>query len=106
MERTAPGASSGFSAFVPTLLLALALVGWLAFQTTQILRERQQLSIARTSLEPQEQAATKIRSSLDAVAASTAKLAGDGNANARIIVEELRKRGVTINPAAGASKPP
>jgi hypothetical protein len=42
--------------------------------------------------------ATKLRGSLDAVATRTARLAGEGNANARVIVEELRKRGVTINP--------
>ena len=31
-------------AFVPLLLLALAVVGWLAFQTMQLLREREQLT--------------------------------------------------------------
>ena len=93
------------SAFVPLLLMALALVGWLAFQGAQLLREQQQLAVAQTSLQPQEEAASKVRASLDAVATATAKLAADGNANARVIVEQLRKRGVTINPAAGA-KPP
>ena len=103
MERTVLASSR--SAFVPTLLLAVAFVGWLAFQTVQLVRERQQLGLASAGLEPQEQAATKLRSSLDAVATSTAKLATEGNANARVIVEQLRKRGVTINPNGGA-KPP
>jgi len=95
---------AGASVFVPTLLLALAFVAWLAFQATQQMAERQQLGLAQTSLDQQEQAATKLRASLDALAVSTAKLAADGNANARVIVEELRKRGVTINSDA-ASKP-
>jgi regulatory protein YycI of two-component signal transduction system YycFG len=97
-------ASATSSVFIPTLLMALAFVAWLAFQATQQLTERQQLAVAQTNLEPQEQAATKLRASLDAIAVATAKLAADGNANARAIVEELRKRGVTIN-ADAASKP-
>jgi len=97
-------AQTGTSVFVPALLMALAVVAWLAFQAVQLVREQQQLSLAQTNLQPQEQAATKLRASLDAVATSTAKLAAEGNANARVIVEELRKRGVTINPP-GAPKP-
>lgn len=87
--------------FVPALLLALALVGWLGFQFSQLWFERQQLASVQQSLDPQEAAAKKVRLSLESVATSTAKLANDGNANARVIVEELRKRGVTINTPAG-----
>jgi hypothetical protein len=86
------------SVFVPALLLALAFVLWLAFQAVQLLREQQQLSVATANMQPQVQVATKMRAALDALATSTAKLAADGNANARVIVDELRKRGVTINP--------
>lgn len=93
------------SAFVPTLLMALAIVGWLAFQGVQLVRERLQLSELQTSLGAQAETATKLRASLDTVATATAKLAADGNENARVIVEELRKRGVTINPQ-GSLKPP
>lgn len=91
--------------FVPMLLLALAIVGWLAFQGAQLLRERQQLIELQTGLATQADAATKLRASLDAVATATAKLASEGNDSAHVIVEELRKRGVTINPQ-GAPKPP
>jgi uncharacterized protein HemX len=91
------------SAFVPALLLALAFVLWLAFQAVQLVREQQQLTVATANLQAQTQVATKLRAALDALATSTAKLAADGNANARVIVEELRKRGVTINPP-GAPK--
>jgi hypothetical protein len=95
------------SAFLPALLLSLAFVLWLAFQAVQLVREQQQLSLATVSLQSQVQVATKLRAALDALATSTAKLAADGNANARVIVDELRKRGVMIhpNPSAAASKP-
>ena len=91
--------------FVPMLLMALAIVGWLGFQSTQLWRERQQLKELQTGLASQADAATKLRASLDAVATATAKLASEGNDSARVIVEELRKRGVTINPQ-GVPRPP
>ena len=91
------------SGFIPTLLLALAFVAWLGFQAVQQWMERQQLTLAQANQEPQEQAANKLRASLEAVATSTARLAAAGNVNARVIVEELRKRGVTINPPGAAA---
>jgi hypothetical protein len=91
------------SVFVPWLL-AFAFVVWLGFQTYQLLSERQQLKLLRVGQDANLDAANKVRGSLDAVATSTAKLASEGNANARVIVEELRKRGITINPD-DAAKP-
>jgi hypothetical protein len=106
-NRTEAAGQASRSVFVPALLLALAFVLWLAFQAVQLVREQQQLSIATANLRSQVQVATKLRSALDALATSTAKLAADGNANARVIVDELRKRGVTINPnpTGPAAKP-
>ena len=101
-STAAAKAQAGVSLFLPILLLALAFVGWLGFQAMQQVSERQQLVQAQTHLDPQEQAATKLRASLDALAMATAGLAAQGNPNARVIVEELRKRGVTINPGAAA----
>jgi len=91
--------------FAPALLLSLAVVGWLAAQTWAQWADREQLAAATAGLEPQAQAATRLRASLDAVATQTARMAGEGNPSARVIVEELRKRGVTINPN-GATKAP
>ena len=91
--------------FVPIFLVSLALTLWLGFQTLQLVREQQQLEAVKVNLAPQELAATKLRTALDQVATATAKLAGEGNGNARLIVEQLRSRGVTINsPAASASR--
>jgi F0F1-type ATP synthase membrane subunit b/b' len=92
------------TAFVPLLLLAIAFVVFAGFQTLQMVTTRSQLSQAQVNLEPQIQQAAKVRASLDAVATATAKLATEGNGNAQVIVEQLRKRGITIN-AAGAAKP-
>jgi uncharacterized protein HemX len=99
-SRGDAGVRTQSSIFVPALLIALAVVVWFASQTVQLVRESSQLNTARTTLQTQEQNAVKLRASLDAVAASTAKLAVEGNSNARVVVDELRKRGVTINPSA------
>ena len=104
ITRVAPVSREARDISLPALLFALAFTGWLAFQTVQLVGERQALATARATLDPMTLNATKLRTALDALATATAKLAADGNANARVIVEELRKRGVTINPA-GAQKP-
>lgn len=85
-------------AFLPGLLVALALVVRLAFQAHPLLTERQPLKVLRLHQETAMETATKLRGSLDAVATRIARFAGEGNANARVIVEERRKRGVAISP--------
>lgn len=90
--------SAARSAFVPVLLLALAVVGWSGFQLAQLVIERSSLDATIAGQEPQLEQSKKVRAALDSLATRTARLARDGNANATLIVEELRKRGVTINP--------
>jgi hypothetical protein len=99
---TAIPATAANTAFLPLLLTILAVAGWFAFQSVQLVMEQQQMSKALSALETQQANATKLRSALDSVATATAKLAAEGNSNAIVIVDELRKRGITINPAASA----
>ena len=95
------------SPFVPLLLGGLALLGWLAFQTQQLANEREQLQATHAAQQQTVDNAAKLRGSLDALAADTQRMADTGNPNAKLLVEELRKRGITINPqAAAAAKPP
>ena len=105
--RTEAEQPSERSAFVPLLLAGLALLGWLAFQAQQQFTERQLLQTAYASQQQTVDNAAKLRASLDALAADTQRLSDRGNTNARALVDELRKRGVTINsaitPPAGAA---
>ena len=87
------------SAFTPLLLGGLAMLGWLAFQAQQLYVERQILQSAYASQQQTVDNAAKLRASLDALAADTQRLADAGNPNARALVDELKKRGVTINSA-------
>ncbi len=90
---------AGSSPFVPMLIFLLGMVAWSGFQLHQLSVEFDALGAARGSQEPQLQQAQRVRKALESVANETRKLADAGNANAKTVVDELRKRGVTINPA-------
>ena len=89
-------------------MLASAVLLWVLFQSYSLFNERQALLAAAAQLAPQAETATKVRASIDSIAAGVKRLADGGNANARVIVDELARRGVTINPnsapASGATK--
>lgn len=86
--------------FVPMLLATMALLVWLGFQAWGHYQDRLALQTAYANQQQTVDNATKLRASLDTLAADTQRLADTGNASARLLVEELKKRGVTINPAA------
>lgn len=81
----------------------LALVIWFSVHAWVLFSERSRLREAHTSQQQTVDNAGKLRQSLDGLAADTQRLADAGNPNARLLVEELRKRGVTINPNAQQS---
>ncbi len=102
-------ASTGSSSpgpFLPLTLFGGALVYWLGFQTWQLVVERGQLDQAFASQTRTMENAAQFRARLDKIARETQLLADKGNPNAKLLVEELRKRGVTINPNASAAGAP
>lgn len=78
-------------------LVVVAFALWTGFQTTQLLREHGTLQAIRASQETAVQEAAKLRTQLDSIARGTQELANQGNQNAKTIVAELQKRGITIN---------
>jgi hypothetical protein len=104
--KDSPAARPARSAFVPLLLGLLAISGSLSFQAWVQEQDRQQLQLARGALQPTVEQATKLRQSLDRLANDTQALADAGNGNARVLVDELRKRGVTINTNAARQAAP
>ena len=94
------------SVFVPLLIVAASFVIWTGFQSAQLLREHDALTAAHQGQGAQLQDAAKLRASLDSVASETRKLADDGNPNAKLIIDELKKRGVTISTTPAAQVPP
>jgi len=86
------------SPWLALTLLTVAMVAWFGFHTYQLVRERGMLQQAKVSQEPTIVQAQKLRAQLDAISKKTLELAQQGNAGATLIVEELARRGVTINP--------
>lgn len=95
-----------YGPLVPMLLTVTALLAWLGFQAWGQYQDRLALRTAYANQQQTVDNATKLRGALDLLAADTQRLAESGNASARLLVEELKKRGVTINPAAGAAVAP
>jgi Tfp pilus assembly protein PilO len=91
---------------LPLLFVIIALIVWSAFQTTQFYKERQNLKTAYASQEQVVANAKKMRAQLDTIAAGTKRLADQGNANAQLIVQQLAKNGININPDAQATAAP
>jgi hypothetical protein len=94
------------SAFFPILIVTVTLTLWAGFQTVELWRERAGLQTVKAHQETQIQNALKVRMQLDSIAKQMAGLAALGNAGAKTIVEELRKRGVTINLSAAPPTAP
>lgn len=84
------------SAFVPVLLMGVALAGWLGFQTVQLVVERNQLNAQTAALVSPLENAAKLRAQGDALVNATQALANQGNANAQRMLSDLQRRGITI----------
>jgi hypothetical protein len=93
----------------PVCLIALIVFSMLAFQTTQIVRERHMLNQTLEQQAPAVEQAQKVDAQLNALAAGTAKLAEKGDKNAEVVVAGMKRVGITLGPqpapAAPAGKP-
>lgn len=94
-----------YSPFLPLLLLVVAAVAWPAFQCYQLASEKEVLAKLYGNQNRQYEDATKLRNSLDTLARETALLADRGNPGAKLIVGELARRGISINPNAQVGSP-
>ena len=96
---------TAMSPFVPILVLALVMLAWFGFQATLLRAERDALREAMTDAAQVKRGADakKLMESLDAIMRGTSQLADGGNPNARLIVDELKKHGVSYTPTKPAS---
>ena len=86
------------SAFLPVLILSLVLLGWFGFQALQLRIERAAINEAMTNQEKTVNDSKKLRDSFYAIAHGAEVLADAGNSGARLVVDGLKKRGITITP--------
>jgi hypothetical protein len=85
---------------LPFVLTLVALLAWHGFQTLQLLRERTQLSLAKESQDAAMQESQKVQSQFQTLLTKTSELASQGHAGAKMVMEELQKRGLGAAPAA------
>ena len=97
---TRPRESRSRNLFLPLLVLMVAWLTWSGFQTSQLLKERGELRELYENQEPTVLTAQQMRAQLDALAAGTKQLSDAGHPHATLVVQELARRGITINPDA------
>ena len=72
---------------------------WFAFQTVQLVFERNNLTALKANFESAMQESQKMQSQLQSLVSKTVELAQQGNPAAKAAVEELEKRGIPIKGA-------
>jgi hypothetical protein len=105
-EPAPPRPPAALSPWPLLTLLVAACLCWFAFQTWHLQREhRNLLEIRANSVAPLDQA-RKRRAQLESIMRRTYELAQQGNPGAALILQELARRGVKINPPPAAGTPP
>ncbi|HEX6175817.1 MAG TPA: hypothetical protein VF089_17530 [Candidatus Binatia bacterium] len=97
-ELIRPPAERG--ANLPLTILLIALVLWFGFQTVQLASERANLGEARGHQEAAMQEAQKLRTQFESLITKTSELANKGHAGAKLVMEELQKRGMAAQSEA------
>jgi N-acetylglucosamine kinase-like BadF-type ATPase len=92
--------------WLAVFVLTAAMLAGLGYQTFQLVRERSTLQTIKVNQEATVVQAQRVRAQLDSIARRTLELAQQGNPGAASIVDQLARRGITINPTAAASAPP
>ncbi len=89
---------------LPLILTIVSVFIWFAFQTVQLVLERNNLTALTANLETPMQESRKMQTQLQSLVTKIAELANQGNAGAKAVVEELERRGIPIQGAAQPSK--
>jgi hypothetical protein len=88
---------------LPFIVLLAALTVYFGFQTLQLLAERGNLGQVKSNQDAAIQEAQKVQTQFKTLVTKTGQLADQGHAGAKMVMEELQKRGVGFAPEA---KPP
>lgn len=99
-EEVAPAENNNLR--VAFLLTLLALLVWHGSQTVYFLRDRTSISLAKESQDAALLESQKIQSQFQTLMTKTAELAAKGHPGAKMVVDELQKRGVGLAPGPEA----
>lgn len=95
----------GLALAVPVLVLALAFVIFTVAQMNSLIHDRALLQSGVAAQEAPLLAAQRMRAQMEAIASDTAQLASAGNANAKRVIDEFRRRGINLVPGGGGGSP-
>jgi F0F1-type ATP synthase membrane subunit b/b' len=90
-----PGAGGWW---LPIALVVVSFFVLMAFETSYAIHDRDALADQRQLQESAVQEAVKLRQKLEVLAGKTAQLAADGDENAKSIVDQMKRQGITLSP--------
>ncbi len=100
-EPTPPAASN-----LPLIITLAALTLYFGFETLQGFTERANLTAVKSNQEAAIQEAQKVQGQFKTLVGKTGELAEQGHVGARMVMEELLKRGVGAAPETKAPSKP
>jgi uncharacterized protein HemX len=89
---------TGGSSIALTITL-VSLILWFGFQAFQFVKQRSDLRLLKANQETAMQESQKIRVQFQTLMTKTAELANQGHAGAKMVIDELQKRGVGVGVA-------
>jgi hypothetical protein len=85
---------------LPLIITLVALTIYFAFQALQLATERNNLGLVKANQDAAIQEAQKVQAQFKTLVTKTGELAGQGHAGAKMVMEELQKRGLGAAPEA------
>ena len=85
---------------LPFIITVVALTIYFAFQTLQLSIERNNLGLVKANQDAAMQEAQKVQAQFKTLVTKTGELAAQGHAGAKMVMEELQKRGLGAAPEA------
>ena len=85
---------------LPFIITVVALTIYFAFHTLQLSIERNNLGLVKANQDAAMQEAQKVQAQFKTLVTKTGELAGQGHAGAKMVMEELQKRGLGAAPEA------
>jgi preprotein translocase subunit SecF len=89
---------TGASSIALTITI-VSLILWFGFQSFQLVRDRSSLRLVKANQDTAMQESEKIRAQFQTLMMKTAQLANQGHAGAKMVIDELQKRGVGVGVA-------
>ena len=87
---------------LPLIILLAALTVYFVFQTWQVAVERTNLGLVKANQDAAIQEAQRVQTQFKTLVTKTGQLAAQGHAGAKMVMEELQKRGLGGAPEAPA----